>query len=128
MYAWGFGKLGQLGSGSFRGSVLPVELKLDKSDRPSQICTGGLFTAIVTQKGDVYVCGCGKYGRLGLGHEADVNRPTKVTPAKDAKVCQVKKTYLSIRVVWLFDCNIFTMFAKLSSVSIKRCVYKKCRL
>lgn len=89
IYAWGFGKLGQLGSGTSKGSVLPSELKLDKGDRPIQICTGGLFTAIVTQKGNVYVCGCGKYGRLGLGHENDVNVPTKVTPAKDAKVSQV---------------------------------------
>lgn len=90
VYAWGFAKLGQLGTDALEASLTPIELKIPVSDdRVAQIYTGGLFTALVTQKGDLYVCGCGRHGRLGTGSEDDVFSLTKIELGKDTKVGQV---------------------------------------
>uniref|UniRef100_A0A914XPZ6 RCC1-like domain-containing protein n=1 Tax=Plectus sambesii TaxID=2011161 RepID=A0A914XPZ6_9BILA len=90
VYIWGFGKLGQLGFGDRESVFVPKELVICKNgDRPAAIKSGGLFTAIQTRKGDVFVCGCGKYGRLGSGDDKDVLTPIKISPAKDAKVSQI---------------------------------------
>ena len=56
-----------------------------------QISTGSLFSGMLTQKGDLYVCGCGKHGRLGTGSEDDEMRPVKITMPNGAKIAQVWK-------------------------------------
>ncbi len=96
VFVWGFGKLGQLGNGRPGNAIAPIELKIGKNGdhRPARVYTGGLFTAILTQKGDIFVCGCGKYGRLGTGSDKDSPLPIKVVPAKDAKVSQVTNPLL----------------------------------
>ena len=82
--------LGSLAMGKFEGSLTPLHMKLSKNgDRPAYIYTGGLFTAVLTHRGDIFVCGCGKYGRLGTGNEEDICAPQKIAPAKDAKVSHV---------------------------------------
>jgi alpha-tubulin suppressor-like RCC1 family protein len=108
VYVWGFGKLGQLGLGNRESVSVPKELVICKNgDRPAAVKTGGLFTAIQTRKGDVYVCGCGKYGRLGTSGDQDVLNPTKISPAKDAKVSQVRTLSL-IRIFCTDLCNCVT--------------------
>jgi alpha-tubulin suppressor-like RCC1 family protein len=46
-----------------------------------QVATGGYHTAMVTEVGDLLMCGRGMYGRLGLGDERDRATPTLVARA-----------------------------------------------
>ena len=39
------------------------------SSAPTQVACGGLCTAVVTEDGDMFATGCGKYGRLATGSE-----------------------------------------------------------
>lgn len=45
---------------------------------PVSIAAGWRHSLVVTQEGAVFVWGCGKNGRLGLGEHADVQRPQQV--------------------------------------------------
>lgn len=76
VYAWGFGKLGQLGNGQTDTVHTPNQPKLRKP--AVQINSGGYFTAIITNCGELWTFGCGKYGRLGTGSETDSTEPVKI--------------------------------------------------
>jgi alpha-tubulin suppressor-like RCC1 family protein len=47
-----------------------------------QVAAGGSHTGIVTEAGDLLMCGLGSYGRLGLGDEEDRTTPTLVPRAE----------------------------------------------
>ena len=46
-----------------------------------QVAAGWEHTGIVTDAGDLLMCGCGEAGRLGLGDEDDRTTPTLVARA-----------------------------------------------
>ena len=50
-----------------------------------QISTGGWHTAIIDSEGDLYMCGKGEYGRLGLGDEKARMGLTAVNPTAPPK-------------------------------------------
>ena len=60
---------------------------------PAQVACGGLYTAVVTEDGDMFATGCGKYGRLATGNEENhlsfvpVPLPEKVTQVRDGLEC-----------------------------------------
>ncbi|XP_059175679.1 RCC1 domain-containing protein DDB_G0279253-like [Physella acuta] len=95
VYTWGLGKNGQLGTGKAETSHTPQLLTKAFAEHPlhlvHQISCGALFTAIVTKNGNLYTCGCGKFGRLGLeSKEEDTLMFTAVNLAgKLGKVNQV---------------------------------------
>lgn len=67
VYTWGAGYHGQLGRKGARGqkkyATLPMMVELIKAVR--QVACGGLHTASLTDKGEVYTWGDGRMGQLG---------------------------------------------------------------
>lgn len=102
VFAWGFGKYGQLGNGANATCELPQLVRLPSSLAPSGVSCGGHFTAILaTEKrkksspdqqtaerssslGRVFACGWGKYGRLGTGSEEDQLTPRETCAPLEA--------------------------------------------
>ena len=88
VFAWGFGKCGQLGNGTQDTRHTPGKPICLGSCR--KIDSGGHFTAVVTDSGEVYTFGCGKYGRLGTGTEDDKLTPTRVNGGLEKEeICEV---------------------------------------
>ncbi|KAK7488390.1 hypothetical protein BaRGS_00020364 [Batillaria attramentaria] len=83
LYTWGLGKSGQLGTGHEQTEHTPQIVKLP-GDRKLHICLkqvacGGLYTGVLTDRGDIYTFGSGKYGRLGSGCEDTLPSPVKIS-------------------------------------------------
>ena len=89
VYAWGFGKYGQLGTGHTSSAETPQLLRLPKTATPLYVSCGAHFTLVLCESGgsvegagprsrELYACGWGKYGRLGTGSEEDHAHPTRV--------------------------------------------------
>ena len=102
-YTWGFGRRGRLGHGDGRTYYAPHRVTFragpDSSGecRPEQepeqeqeeeqeasvlrlvdVSAGGAHTLFVAASGDVYSCGVGGDGRLGLGHSGRALRPAHI--------------------------------------------------
>lgn len=93
IYAWGFGKYGQLGTGESKNCELPQRLKLPAGACPVNVSCGAHFTLVTCkrrarkagedpttsdERTTLYACGWGKYGRLGVGSEENQLVPTEV--------------------------------------------------
>ena len=80
LFVWGSGEYGQLGTGDTANRLAPTRVAgLPAPVR--QVAAGGSHTGIVTEAGDLLMCGGGGYGRLGLGDEDDRTTPTRVARA-----------------------------------------------
>ena len=66
---------GQLGTGDTNGRLVPTRVAgLPAPVR--QVAAGFSHTGIVTEAGDLLMCGEGEHGRLGLGDEDERTTPT----------------------------------------------------
>lgn len=74
-----FGKedFGMLGKSNGSSSFPTVIESLNDEVVVGASC-GGWHTLLWTEKGELFVCGKGEYGRLGLGHEESRTEPTRV--------------------------------------------------
>ena len=80
LFVWGSGGFGQLGTGDTDRRFAPTRVAgLPAPVR--QVAAGGFHTGIVTEAGDLLMCGLGRHGRLGLGDEGDRTTPTMVARA-----------------------------------------------
>ena len=80
LFVWGGGAYGQLGTGDTARRLAPTRVAgLPAPVR--QVAAGDFHTAIVTEAGDLLMCGRGRDGRLGLGDEEDRTTPTLVARA-----------------------------------------------
>eukprot|EP00731_Ephydatia_muelleri_P013548 Em0007g858a len=100
VYAWGFGKYGQLGTGESKTCELPQRLKLPAGTCPVKMSCGAHFTLVMCkrrtrkagehedstsdERTTLYACGWGKYGRLGVGSEESQLVPMEVALPADA--------------------------------------------
>ena len=77
IYCWGLSKHGQAGKGDKNGKVIiPMKVGINISHgKVIDLSAGGLYTAAITDKNSIISFGCGKYGRLGNGSEADQTSP-----------------------------------------------------
>ena len=80
VFTTGSGKTGQLGTGDNVTRLAPMRMGgLPPSVGPvRQVAAGNFHTGIVTEAGDLFICGAGDLGRLGLGDEEDRATPTLV--------------------------------------------------
>ena len=80
--AWGHGKSGALGLEEHQTHVehsFPMEMCCDLlHSKVTQVACGLDFTLILTQKGEVFSCGSGAFGKLGHGDQENKFLPTKV--------------------------------------------------
>ncbi|XP_072825733.1 secretion-regulating guanine nucleotide exchange factor isoform X1 [Vicugna pacos] len=89
LFAWGANSYGQLGLGHKEDVLLPQQLSdFCKPGCVKRITGGGGHSAIVTDEGDLFVCGLNKDGQLGLGHTEDV---LYFTPCKSLLGCPVQQ-------------------------------------
>ncbi|XP_063107843.1 secretion-regulating guanine nucleotide exchange factor isoform X4 [Cavia porcellus] len=73
LFAWGANSYGQLGLGHKEDILLPQQLTdFCEPGCVRKIAGGGGHSVIVTDGGDLFVCGLNKDGQLGLGHTEDV--------------------------------------------------------
>ena len=78
LFVWGSGHYGQLGTGDNEDRLAPTRVAgLPAPVR--QVAAGDYHTGMVTEAGDLLMCGCGEYGRLGLGDEDNRTTPTPVS-------------------------------------------------
>ncbi|CAN7050785.1 unnamed protein product [Brassica oleracea var. botrytis] len=71
--SWGWNRSKQLGRG--KPEELPREVEGLDGETPASVSAGRVHSLCVTEKGEAWVWGCGKSGRLGLGSSYDEPEP-----------------------------------------------------
>lgn len=89
VHSWGRNQNGQLGLGNNEDSLLPQKIQAFEGVRISMIAAGAEHTVAVTEDGDLYGWGWGRYGNLGLGDRDDRFVPEKVSPVEGEKMALV---------------------------------------
>ncbi|WZZ37311.1 hypothetical protein YC2023_020712 [Brassica napus] len=81
--SWGRNQNGQLGLGNTEDSLVPQKIQAFEGVRIKMVAAGAEHTAAVTEDGDLYGWGWGRYGNFGLGNRNDRLVPERVTSASD---------------------------------------------
>ena len=80
LFVWGSGNYSRLGTGDTANRLAPTRVAgLPAPVR--QVAAWGCHMGMVTEAGDLLMCGYGEYGQLGLGDEEDRTTPTRVARA-----------------------------------------------
>lgn len=87
--AWGAGELGQLGNGTNRGSLRPVQVKLPGGVTVRTVRAGDDFTVALTTVGRILTWGYGRNGELGNGARRNSDVPVAVRLPAGTKVSAV---------------------------------------
>ncbi|XP_042373705.1 ultraviolet-B receptor UVR8 isoform X2 [Zingiber officinale] len=87
--SWGRNQNGQLGLGTTEDSLVPQKIQAFQGIHVKMIAAGAEHTAAVTENGDLYGWGWGRYGNLGLGDRNDRMLPEKVASIEDEKMVLV---------------------------------------
>uniref|UniRef100_A0A8C8SM28 Secretion regulating guanine nucleotide exchange factor n=1 Tax=Pelusios castaneus TaxID=367368 RepID=A0A8C8SM28_9SAUR len=91
MSSKGANSYGQLGLGHREDALLPQSLKVFSCKHQSikSIAGGGGHSVVITDAGELFVCGQNKEGQLGLNHTEDVQCFTSCTSLSSVCVIQV---------------------------------------
>ncbi|XP_074131331.1 secretion-regulating guanine nucleotide exchange factor isoform X1 [Sminthopsis crassicaudata] len=90
LLSWGANSYGQLGLGHKEDMLEPQRLNDFCDPKRLKLLTGGGgHSAVVTDEGELFVCGLNKDGQLGLGHTEDVLSFIPCTPLAGCPVLQV---------------------------------------
>ncbi|KAK3211431.1 hypothetical protein Dsin_016137 [Dipteronia sinensis] len=76
--SWGRNQNGQLGLGTIEDSLVPQKIQAFQGVSIKMVAAGAEHTVAVTEDGDLYGWGWGRYGNLGLGDRNDRLVPEKV--------------------------------------------------
>lgn len=80
--SWGRNQNGQLGLGTTEDSLVPQKIQAFQGVSIKMVAAGAEHTAAVTEDGELYGWGWGRYGNLGLGDRNDRLVPEKVSLVK----------------------------------------------
>ncbi|CAN6680353.1 hypothetical protein ACFX13_018745 [Malus domestica] len=83
---WGWNQSSQLGRGGSENIPLVVEGL--EGEIPVSVSGGRVHSIALTSKGEVWVWGCGKNGRLGLGSSCDEAEPILLDSVEGCQVLQ----------------------------------------
>eukprot|EP00873_Tetraselmis_striata_P039718 jgi/Tetstr1/459982/TSEL_005306.t1 len=89
LYAWGWGKFGQLGIGNNRDQNAPQLVQALAGEKIDKVACGWRHSLALTAGGKVYAWGRGNNGQLGIGKCLDMALPQYVEaldPAKEKAV------------------------------------------
>ncbi|CAN4114560.1 unnamed protein product [Withania somnifera] len=86
---WGRNQNGQLGLGTTEDSLVPRMIEAFKGIPVKMVAAGAEHTAAVTEDGELYGWGWGRYGNLGLGDRNDRLVPEKVSDNVGEKMFMV---------------------------------------
>jgi len=79
LFAWGWGRAGQLGQGNRNSSFEPLLVTgLPSAPPVKQVSCGAYHSVALLEDGQLFAWGSNKYGQLGLGHKVDQLRPQLV--------------------------------------------------
>ncbi|XP_047338143.1 ultraviolet-B receptor UVR8-like [Impatiens glandulifera] len=84
--SWGRNQNGQLGLGTTEDSLVPQKIEAFKGIPVKMVAAGAEHTAAVTEEGELYGWGWGRYGNLGLGDRTDRLIPEKVANVNEEKM------------------------------------------
>ncbi|KAL6542382.1 Ultraviolet-B receptor uvr8 [Orobanche minor] len=87
--SWGRNQNGQLGLGTTEDSLLPQKIEAFQGISVKMVAAGAEHTAAVTENGELYGWGWGRYGNLGLGDRDDRLVPGKVSTHEGEKMVLV---------------------------------------
>uniref|UniRef100_A0A1D1Z6V7 Putative E3 ubiquitin-protein ligase HERC4 n=1 Tax=Anthurium amnicola TaxID=1678845 RepID=A0A1D1Z6V7_9ARAE len=87
--SWGRNQNGQLGLGTTEDSLLPQKIQAFEGISVKMVAAGAEHTAAVTEDGDLYGWGWGRYGNLGVGDRNDRLLPEKVSAVDGQKMVLV---------------------------------------
>lgn len=88
--SWGRNQNGQLGLGTTEDSLVPQKIQAFQGVSVKMVAAGAEHTAAVTEDGELYGWGWGRYGNLGLGDRNDRLVPEKVSTVEVQGVKMVK--------------------------------------
>lgn len=77
--SWGRNQNGQLGLGTTEDSLVPQVVQAFEGISVKMVAAGAEHTAAITEDGELYGWGWGRYGNLGLGDREDRLVPVKVS-------------------------------------------------
>ncbi|XP_074307934.1 ultraviolet-B receptor UVR8-like isoform X2 [Silene latifolia] len=84
--SWGRNQNGQLGLNSTEDSLIPQKIQTFQGIPVKMVAAGAEHSAAVTEAGELYGWGWGRYGNLGLGDRNDRLVPEKVAPFDGIKM------------------------------------------
>ncbi|KAL0343235.1 UNVERIFIED_CONTAM: Ultraviolet-B receptor UVR8 [Sesamum angustifolium] len=87
--SWGRNQNGQLGLGNIEDSLVPRKIEAFQGISVKMVAAGAEHTAAVTEDGELYGWGWGRYGNLGLGDRDDRLVPGKVSTIQGEKMVLV---------------------------------------
>ncbi|KAL3630244.1 Ultraviolet-B receptor uvr8 [Castilleja foliolosa] len=87
--SWGRNQNGQLGLGTTDDSLVPRKIEAFQGISVKMVAAGAEHTAAVTEDGELYGWGWGRYGNLGLGDRDDRLVPGKVLTVEGEKMVLV---------------------------------------
>ncbi|CAO2832421.1 unnamed protein product [Amaranthus hypochondriacus] len=87
--SWGRNQNGQLGIGTTEDCQVPQKIQAFKGIPVKMVAAGAEHSAAVTEAGEVYGWGWGRYGNLGLGDRKDRLVPEKVSSINGIKMAFV---------------------------------------
>nr|XP_020440966.1 secretion-regulating guanine nucleotide exchange factor isoform X3 [Monopterus albus] len=90
LHSWGANSYGQLGLGHVEDQSVPqlCDLTALQNKAVRTLSGGGGHSVVVTESGEVFVCGQNHRGQLGLGHNADI-LALQLCPSLNQKVTNV---------------------------------------
>lgn len=89
VYAWGWGRYGNLGDGESSDRYLPTRVHGLDGVRVVEAECGWRHSAVVTDAGHVYTFGWSKYGQLGHGDHQDHSTPCLVAALSHCRITRV---------------------------------------
>lgn len=87
--SWGRNQNGQLGLGTTEDCPVPQKIEAFQGISVKMVAAGAEHTAAVTEDGELYGWGWGRYGNLGLGDRMDRLVPQKVSAIEGEKMILV---------------------------------------
>ncbi|GMH11387.1 hypothetical protein Nepgr_013228 [Nepenthes gracilis] len=87
--SWGRNQNGQLGLGTVEDSLVPQKLQAFQGIPVKMVAAGAEHSTAITEDGEIYGWGWGRYGNLGLGDREDRLVPQRVSSVKGEKMILV---------------------------------------
>eukprot|EP00882_Tetradesmus_deserticola_P032053 GHRQ01036268.1.p1 GENE.GHRQ01036268.1~~GHRQ01036268.1.p1 ORF type:complete len:372 (+),score=128.07 GHRQ01036268.1:366-1481(+) len=130
VYAWGWGRYGNLGDGDRQDRHAPAAVdstSIDSSgSRVTHVACGWRHSAAVTADGRVFTFGWSKYGQLGLGDHDDRLVPAEVSGLAGRRVVAIAGGWRHTMAldsdggVWAWGWNKFGQLGKWQRNSLRR--------
>ncbi len=121
IWSWGKNKYGELSHGGTANALIPRGVRGIKGKRIRWISSGAQHSAVITEEGDLFVCGSYLHGKLGIENLTKVNI-TSFQPVPSLQGMKVKQVECGdYHTLCLLDSGVvYTWGGTLHKVSLRR--------